>query len=149
MSLPKPLETLLNLDGFILFIEGKKGRGKTNTAMLLNEICHAFQWRKHFATNIGTECYYMKYIANYPELKRWLENEHGKKIFTLDEAGKHVKRMRFMSEQNTQLMDLLQLIRHYDCGFIGVAPSSSFIDSNFLNTDILGRENKKDQPTKR
>lgn len=111
--------------------------------MLLNEIAFTFKYRVKFATNIQTECYYMQCIDSYPELKHWLETEHGKKIFTLDEAGKHIKRMRFMTEQNLQIMDLLQLIRHYDCGFIGCAPSAKYIDSNFLNTDILDARIRK------
>jgi hypothetical protein len=143
MSFPEPLRYLLNLDGFIIFIEGKKESGKTNLAMLLAEICHTFKYRIKFATNIKTECYYMEEIANYWDLKNWLENEHGKKLYVLDEAGKHIKKMRFMTQQNTLIMDLCQLIRHYDSGLIGVAPSSSFIDSNFLNTDILDARIRK------
>jgi hypothetical protein len=127
---------LLNQDGFVIFISGGKNKGKTNFAMLLNEISFNQKLRNQFATNIHTECYYMGEVNNYPDLENWLKVS-GKKTYTLDEAGKHIKKFRFMSDKNTRIMDLLQLIRHYDAGFIGVAPNASFVDSNFLNTDIL------------
>lgn len=141
--LPPPLQTILSLDGFILFIEGPKGFGKTNIAMLLAELCHEHKLRENIATNIETECYYVTKIDNYPDLKYWLEHTEGKKLYVLDEAGKHIKRMRFMTEQNLKFMELIQLIRHYDAGFIGIAPSSKFIDTAFLNTDILDARIRK------
>lgn len=141
--LPKPLVKILSLDGFILFIEGRKGSGKTNLSMLLAELCHLHKLRDLMATNIKTECYFMSQIDNFPDLKSWLENEKGKKLYILDEAGKHIKRLRFMTEQNTKFMDLVQLIRHYDAGLVGVAPSSKFVDSSFLNTDILDARIRK------
>lgn len=143
MTLPQELTQLLNLDGFIFFIEGRKGKGKTNLALLLAEICFAYNYRKHIATNIKTESFYIEQITNYPDLEYWLKNRHGKKLFILDESGKHIARMAFMTTQNKSFMDLLQLIRHYDCGFIGIAPSSKRIDSGFLNTDILDAKIKK------
>ena len=136
------LEALLKQDGFIIFIEGKKGSGKTNYAMRLIELCHKYNFRSEFATNIETKCDYVRKIDNYPELEQWLRIG-GKKLYVLDEAGKHIKKMRFMTDQNVKFMELLQLIRHYDAGFIGVAPSSSFVDSQFLNTDILDARIRK------
>jgi len=141
--IPQELENLLSQDGFIVFVEGKKGSGKTNFSMLLLEICHNFNLRTNFATNIETKCDYIKKIDNYYKLESWLQNDSGKKLYVLDEAGKHIKKMRFMTDQNLKFMELLQLIRHYDAGFIGVAPSSSFIDSSFLNTDILDARVRK------
>ena len=138
---------LLQLDGFIMFIEGNKGDGKTNFSMYLTEVCYHLNFREHFASNIPTDCEYIRMIDNYPALKNWLENEKGKKLYVLDEAGKHVKRMRFMTEQNVQIMDLLQLIRHYDTGFIGIAPSAKYVDSNFLNTDLLDARIRKESKT--
>jgi adenylate kinase family enzyme len=141
--LPDPLQTLLSLDGFIIFIEGPKGSGKTNLAMLLAEICYNYKLRDIIATNIHTESYFIKKIDNFPDLEVWLKNVHGKKLYILDEAGKHIKKLRFMTEQNTRFMDLIQLIRHYDAGMIGIAPSSWFIDSSFMNTDILDARIRK------
>lgn len=142
-AIPEDLADLLTQDGFILFISGGKEHGKTNTAMLLAEICFFAKLRPHIATNIGTECYYVKQITNYPDLKDWLEKERGKKLFIMDELGKIMQRMGFATKTNRGLLDILQLIRHYDAGFIGIAPSVKFVDSNFLNTDLLDAHIKK------
>ncbi len=131
------METILKLDGAIIFIDGYKGSGKTNISMLLMEICHDNEYRKHFATNIKTESYYVQQITNYPDLEDWLKHAPGKKTYVLDEAGKHIKKLSFMTEQNKKIMDLIQLIRHYDCCLIGVAPSAKFVDSGFMDSDIL------------
>lgn len=137
MSLPQELVNLLTLDGFVFFIEGPKGKGKTNLALLIAEICFIFKYRLNIASNIKTQCYYVEHIDNYPDLETWLKRHNGKKLYILDESGKHIARMGFMSGQNKNFMNLLQLIRHYDCGFIGIAPSEKRIDSGFTNTDIL------------
>lgn len=142
MSLPPELDFLLQRDGFVIFISGAKEKGKTNLALLLAEIAYRFGYRKEIATNIWTESYFVKQITNFPDLKEWL-GRGGKKIYILDEAGKHIKKMRFMTDQNQQMMDLIQLIRHYDAGLIGCAPSESFIDNQFLNTDILDAKIRK------
>jgi len=141
--LPETLTDLLTQDGFIIFISGGKEHGKTNTAMLLAEICFHAKLRPHIATNIGTESYFVKQITNYPDLKEWLEKERGKKLFIMDELGKIMQRMGFATKTNRGLLDILQLIRHYDAGFIGIAPSVKFVDSNFLNSDLLDAHIKK------
>ena len=76
------------------------------------------------------------------EVFEWLRTS-GRKLFILDEAGKHIRKLRFMTQKNILIMDIIQLIRHYDCGFIGCAPSETFIDNNFLNTDILDAKIRK------
>lgn len=137
MSLPQELTNLLNLDGFVFFIEGNKGKGKTNFALLIAQICYTYKYRVHIASNIKTESYMMEYINNYPDLENWLKAKNGKKLYILDESGKHIAKMAFMSGQNKNFMNILQLIRHYDGGFIGIAPSTKRVDSGLLNTDIL------------
>jgi hypothetical protein len=137
------LVLVLNRDGFVIFISGAKELGKTDIALLLAEVCHILGFRRHIATNIRTDSYMIeKQITNYDDLKRWLLTS-GRKLFVLDEAGTSLKKMRFMSEKNQLIMDTIQLIRHYDAGFIGIAPSDVFIDNNFLNTDILDARIKK------
>ncbi len=42
-----------------------------------------------------------------------------------------------MTKKNIELMNILQTIRHYQAGFIGIAPSEKFIDNNFLDNQIL------------
>lgn len=136
---------ILNQDGFVIFISGMKDYGKTNLALLLAEICWTLNFRRNIRTNIATESYMIgKEITNYDDLDLWMKHDHSRKLFVLDELGQHAKKMRFMSEKNQLIMDTVQLIRHYDAGIIGVAPSDKFVDSNFLNTDILDAHLKKD-----
>jgi hypothetical protein len=128
---------VLNQDGFVIFISGAKDKGKTNIALLLAQICWTLNFRRHIATNIWTESYMVeKQITNYRDLDAWLKTG-GRKLYILDELGTHLRKMRFQSEQNLLIMDTIQLIRHYDAGFIGIAPSDTFIDQTYLNTDIL------------
>lgn len=129
---------VLNQDGFVIFISGAKDQGKTNISLLLAEICHVLNFRRNLATNIWTESYMIqRQITNYDSLQQWFESDKSRKLYVLDELGKILKKMRFMSEVNQLIMDTVQLVRHYKAGFIGVAPSEDFIDSLFMNTDIL------------
>lgn len=75
-------------------------------------------------------------ITNIPDLKRWLEGS-GRKLYILDEAGKHLRRMGFMSKKNQAIMEMVQLIRHFDCGLICIAPAQRFIDSGYLDPDVI------------
>lgn len=134
---------VLKRDGFIIYIGGPKDKGKTNLSLLLAEVCYLAGFRKRITTNIKVESYmFENQITDYETLDAWLKTK-GRKLFILDEAGKHIKRARHMSSKNVNIMDTLQLIRHYDAGFIGIAPSERFIDSKFLDTDILDVRIKK------
>ena len=129
---------VLNQDGFVIFISGAKDQGKTNLSLLLAEICYVLNFRRNFASNIWTESYMVqKQITNYDHLQQWFESDKSRKGYILDELGKVLKKMRFMSDVNQIIMDTVQLVRHYKAGFIGIAPSEQFIDSLFMNTDIL------------
>jgi len=127
---------ILKKDGFVIIIEGRRETGKTNVSLGIGEYCYLKGFRTKLATNIKTESYMVeKQITNLPDLKDWLLT-HGKKLFILDEAGKHLRRSRFMSNKNIEIMDLVQLTRHYDCGFIFVASSERFLDSGVIDPDI-------------
>lgn len=139
---------VLNQDGFVIFISGAKEKGKTNLALLLAEICWTLNLRRHIATNITTESYMIeKKITDYQTLDAWMKTG-GRKLMILDELGKHLKKMRFASEQNLLIMDTVQLIRHYDGGLIGIAPNETFIDQSFLNTDILDAQIYKESQSR-
>jgi hypothetical protein len=141
---PPQILELLSQDGFTMFIRGGKEHGKTNLAMLIVELCQELKLRKHFATNIKTESYYIKQIANKPDLDVWLQKTKGLKTYVMDELGKNLRKFGFASKKNQDIMDILQLIRHFDCGFIGMAPSGKFVDSSFLlANDVLDMEIKK------
>lgn len=142
------LATVLSRDGFVIFICGPKESGKTDIALLLAQCAFLLGFRRHIATNIKTNSYMVEaQVTDLDTLNSWLSRK-GRKLFVLDEAGKSLKKMRFMSEFNLTVMDTIQTVRKYDCGFIGIAPNETFIDSNFLNTDILDAKIKKFSKTK-
>jgi len=137
------LDQVLQRDGFIIYIGGAKEKGKTDFSLWLAEYCYLRKFRTKIATNIETESYMIeKQITNLPDLKVWLQ-ESKKKLFILDEAGLSIPKLRFMSSMNIEITKILQMIRHYDAGFIGVAPSTKNIDSLFMDTDILDAQVKK------
>lgn len=143
-SVPEELLDLLSQDGFTIFVSGGKEHGKTNLVILLMELCHAFKIRKHFATNIKTESYFISQITNKPDLDTWLKKQRGLKLYAMDELGKNLRKFGFASKKNQSLLDVIQLIRHFDCGFIGMAPAGKFVDSGFLiANDILDMHIKK------
>lgn len=130
------LERLFRKDSSVLMGSGRKGSGKTDFALKLGEDAFEADLIRHMGTNIKTIDERIDHVTNYPHLKEWMHKK-GSKYFLLDEAGKVLKRMRFMSALNLLILDIVQLARHYDCKFCAVAPSEKFIDSNYLNTDIL------------
>lgn len=131
------IDRILERDGYIIYISGAKEKGKTDFGLTLAEYSYLKDFRKKITTNIQTESYMIeKQVTNLPDLKEWLQ-ETGKKLFILDEAGLSIPKLRFMSTMNIEIMKILQMIRHYDAGFIGIAPSTKNIDSTFMNTDIL------------
>jgi hypothetical protein len=137
------IDQILQRDGFIIYIGGAKEKGKTDFGLFLGEYCYLKGFRKKIATNIETESYMIeKQITNLPDLKVWLM-ESKRKLFILDEAGLSIPKLRFMSNMNIEIMKVLQMIRHYDAGFIGIAPSTKNIDSTFMDTDILDAQVKK------
>lgn len=137
------LNPLLERDGFIIYISGAKEKGKTDFGLWLAEYCYRKNFRTKIATNIETESYMIeRQITNLPDLKGWLE-ESKRKLFLLDEAGLTIPKLRFMASINVEVMKILQMIRHYDAGFIGIAPSTKNIDSTFMDTDILDAHIKK------
>jgi hypothetical protein len=137
------LDDVLQRNGYVIFICGAKEKGKTNFALFLSEYSYDKGYKNKIATNIWTENYRIaKQITCYPDLQEWLK-EKGDKLFTMDELGKHLRKMGFMTKKSQLIMDAIQLIWHFDAGFIGCAPSESFIDNNFLNTDILDAKIRK------
>jgi len=133
----------LKRDGFIIYISGPKEKGKTDFSLFLAEYCYLKNFRTKISTNIETESYMIeKQITSLPDLKIWLQ-ESKRKLFILDEAGLSIPKLRFMSNMNIEIMKILQMIRHYDAGFIGIAPSTRNIDSTFMNTDILDAHIRK------
>jgi hypothetical protein len=137
------LDQILQRDGFIIYVSGSKEKGKTDFSLLLGEYCYLRKYRTKIGTNIQTESYMVeRQVTNLPDLKEWLK-ESKSKLFILDEAGLSIPKLRFMSAMNLEIMKILQMIRHYDAGFIGIAPSTKNVDSTFMDTDILDAHIKK------
>lgn len=135
----KDLARLFKQSSSITFISGRRDSGKTDFAFqlldtarnagLLDKIASNVRLRKQ--SNIE-----VNYIPYYDRLQVWLRTG-GKKGFLLDELGKHLNRMRFMTQKSKLILDTCQLIRKYDAHLIGCAPSADLINKLFLNTDIL------------
>lgn len=136
------LYDLFSQESAVIMMSGGRGDGKTDMALRLGEEAHDDGLIKRIGTNMRTEDKRVDHIGNMPDLKSWL-SLRGDKYFILDEAGKVINRMRFMSTLSVTILGIIQLVRHYDAKFTGIAPSESFIDSNFLNTDILDCKIKK------
>ena len=133
---------LFKEDSAVIMMSGRKGFGKTSFSLSLGEEAYELGLITRIGTNIRTEDERVDRIVNLPDLKTWL-SQKGRKHFILDEAGQYLSRIRFMSKLNKMILDIIQLIRHYDATFIAVAPNEKFIDSNYLNTDILDCRIKK------
>lgn len=127
---------LFSEDSAVIMISGGKGRGKTDVALRLGEEAYEEGLVQRIGTNMRTEDERVDHVGNMPDLKSWLALK-GDKYFILDEAGKALNRMRFMSRLNVVILEIVQLVRHFDAKFTAIAPSEKFVDSNFLNTDIL------------
>jgi len=125
------------------FISGKRDDGKTALAFLLLESAKADRLLDKIAGNVRLYAESeVEYIPYYDRLQEWFKTK-GKKGYLLDELGKHLNRMRFMTEKSKLIMDVCQLVRKFDAHLIGIAPSEEFINRLFLNTDILDYRMKK------
>jgi len=117
-------------------IDGKKRDGKTNLALKLLEDAYEEGLIHKIATNIGTKDSRVEKLCYYNDLDEWLQTR-GRKGFLLDELGKHLNRVRFMTELSKLIFDVIQLAGHYDCHFIGCCPTEGLVDKLFMDTDIL------------
>lgn len=125
------------------FISGKRDDGKTALGFLLLETAKADGLLDKIAGNVRLHSESeVEYIPYYDRLQEWFKTK-GKKGYLLDELGKHLNRMRFMTEKSKLIMDTCQLVRKFDAHLIGIAPSDDFINRLFLNTDILDYRMKK------
>lgn len=132
----KDLRVLFEQECAVIFIDGKKRSGKTNLGLRLLEDAGQEGLIDKMATNINTQKEGIEQICYLDDLNKWLEGK-GRKGFLLDELGKHLSRVRFMTELSKTLFDVIQLVGHFDCYFIGCCPTEGLIDKLFLNTDIL------------
>lgn len=138
----KDLMALFRRDSAVIMMTGRKDYGKTDFSLRLGEDAYEEGLIQRIGSNIRTKDERSDHITNLHSLKTWL-NQKGRKYFVFDEAGKHLARTRFMAQLNKVIMDIIQLVRHYNATFTAIAPSERFIDSKFLGSEILDCRIKK------
>lgn len=130
-------------DSSIGFITGRRGSGKTDFCLLLLEEGKTEGYWDRIASNSGVyNDPSVDYICYFDRLEDWLKIP-GKKAFFLDELGSHLYRMSFMSKKARIILELCQLIRHYDAHLVGAAPSEDLINKLFFSRDLLDYRMKK------
>lgn len=119
------------------FVSGKRGSGKTDFSLLLLQNGKEIGLFDEIAANIATRNDpSITYIGYFDRLETWLKGP-GKKGFILDEMGKHLYKMSFMSKLSKVILGVCQLVRKFDAHLIGIAPSEELVNKMFFNTDIL------------
>jgi len=131
------INNILELDGFVLIITGKKDDGKTNFGLRIAEYCYLMDLKDHIATNIKTESYIVeKQITNIPDLKFWMLHCKGRKLFLLDEAAKHLSNRRALSKKSVEVLEIIQLLFHYGVSVILCCPTGTLLDSGIKDSDM-------------
>lgn len=136
------LRRLFQQTSTVILNTGRRGKGKTNLALRTMEEAYEEKLITKIATNIKTFDDRVVQICYFNDLEKWLQG-NGKKGIVLDELGKHLNRMRFMTELSKLILDLIQLVRHYDAYFIGCGVTDELINKHFLNVDLLDCHIKK------
>jgi len=130
------LKRIFKQSSSVNFISGRRGFGKTDFALKLLEIGLREGLFAKIASNVTTFDDRVEKICYFDRLEIWLRTK-GRKAFLLDELGKHLNRMRFMTQKSKLILDTCQLMRKFDAHLIGVAPSKGLVNKLFLDTDIL------------
>jgi len=140
LRLPSWFEEVLSSPAFVMFICGPRDSGKTNKGLRFAEHCYLKYGVRHIATNIYTESYMIEQqVTNYPDLQNYLKKK-GRKLFILDELGKAMGKMDFMTRLSKEILKVVELVYHFDCGLIGIAPSEKVVNNTFLDNDLLDLE---------
>lgn len=132
------LSKLFKASSSITFIGGRRGFGKTSMALKLGEFALQDKLINKLGGNIRTYTPdpRLEYIPYYDTLVNWLQTK-GKKIYILDELGKNLNRMEFMTKTAKKILDICQLARKYDAHIIGIAPSARSVNKMYTDSDIL------------
>lgn len=131
------LEEVYKKDSSITFIVGRRGSGKTSLSLFLMEKGQTKGYWGDIAGNTATRNDpRLSYICYFDRLEDWLK-QPGKKAYALDELGKHLYKMAFMSKKAQMILEVCQLIRKYDAHLFGCAPSPKLVNTLFFGTDLL------------
>jgi hypothetical protein len=125
-----------------LFIEGRRGSGKSWTALYLAEVLHKYaeitRVRK-YGTNIAINGgpFPIDFINNLEDLTAWAKESRERKFFILDEVGTAIQKRTPMAGINIGMIRNLQVLRHWSLSMVYIAPSEKYVDSSMLGSDIL------------
>lgn len=134
----KDLEEIFKQSSSVTFISGGRDNGKTDFAFRLGEDLMELRIIDMMAGNIGLHKPdpRFQFITYQDDAEEWLKQK-GRKIFLIDELGKHLYKMSFMSNMAKQILTLCQLVRKFDAHLIGMAPSKELVNKLFFGTDLL------------
>ena len=131
------LKRLFRQSSSVNFISGKRDSGKTDFGLLLLQTGKEIGIFDKIAANVTTHNdSTIEYICYFDRLEDWFKTK-GKKAFLLDEMGKHLYRMSFMSRMTKMILGICQLVRKFDAHLIGIAPNADLVNKMFFNTDLL------------
>lgn len=133
----EPLKQIFKQSSSVNFISGRRGRGKTDFALRLAEDGLKDGTFDRLAGNIALKKPDPRWttINYHDETEEWLRLK-GKKCFALDELGKHLWKMSFMSKKTRIILELCQLVRKFDAHLIGIAPSENLVNKLFGDSEI-------------
>lgn len=131
------LKRLFRQSSSVNFISGKRDSGKTDFGLLLLQTGKEAGIFDKIGANVTTrDDPNIEYICFFDRLEDWLKTP-GRKAFLLDEMGKHLYRMSFMSRMTKMILGICQLVRKFDAHLIGIAPNADLVNKMFFNTDLL------------
>ena len=113
------------------------GKGKTDMALAIGELLLNAGAVIEVGTNIRVNgAPGFRHITNVMELKKWLKEVKGPKLFILDEAGIHLDARNPLSKLNREIRHIAMLLRKHRAKLILVSQRAKDIESAFRDTDI-------------
>lgn len=90
----------------VVLIGGTWKTGKTDFGLLIAEILQKKRIIKNVASNIDTKDH-LTLITDLYNLKRWLKETRGRKLYIFDEGSVHLRRRRSMSTKNVEIIQAI------------------------------------------
>jgi len=141
-KLERRILELFERSSVCLFIEGRRGSGKSWFALYLAEVLYKYQEItrvRKFGSNIAIKNgpFPIEFINNLEDLTAWAKETRERKFFVLDEVGTAIQKRTPMAGINIGMIRNLQVLRHWDLSMAYIAPSEKYVDSSMLGSDIL------------
>ncbi len=144
LDLYKKLIKRVSRDGYISYIYGDLGSGKTDFALLLSEL-----WKIDKDGEIGSNIKSFKEkdqeILVFSELSDWLEKNNEAKLFVFDEASSYAHGYGKQGYNAQNLIHLLKKFRKYNASLIIIGHTGKDIHPEIrrLSTDVIEKVSKK------